>query len=241
MSRAVHWVGVVFLFVASILLLVTTISAPVVNRLSLLRVTLNNGTSVRHSSVSFGTFGYCVLDAAADNSDSSIDWCSSRNIGYSPAYVMAQAESTDFSDASSNTADGLTRAMILHPVACVIAFIAFLLAILPGVVGSLAGSITAFIAFVLSLVAMAVDFTWCGIIRNHVNDQKNGDEEAHFDAAIWCILAATILLFFGMFIVLFTCCANRRAKRRERVVVKSDYGHTSGGRPRRKWFGRRRV
>lgn len=238
-------------------MLVTTISAPVVNRLSLLRVTLNNGTSVRHSSASFGTFGYCILDAAADNGDSSMDWCSGRHIGYSPAYVVAASEGTDFSAASSNTADGLTRAMVLHPVACAIAFIAFLLAILPGVVGSLAGSITAFIAFVLSLVAMAVDFTWCGIIRNHVNDQKNGDAEAHFDAAIWCILAATsrctpfspcynlhakiitVLLFFGMFIVLFTCCANRRAKRRERVVVKNDYGHT--GRPRRRWFGRRRV
>jgi len=152
---------------------------------------------------------------------------------------MSQAENVAFSSASSNTADGLTRTMILHPVACAVAFLAFLFSLIPGVIGSLIGSIVAAIAFILTLVAMAIDFTWCGIIRNHVNDQRNGDEEAHFDVAIWTILAATILLFFGMFIVLFTCCASRRAKRRERVVVKNDYGAT--GRPRRRWFGRRRV
>ena len=54
------------LFVASILLLVVTISAPVVGDIGLLRVILTNQTSIRHSSVSFGTFGYCVLDVPPD-------------------------------------------------------------------------------------------------------------------------------------------------------------------------------
>lgn len=52
------------LFAASILLLVTTISAPVVNDIGLLRVTLTNRSSIRNSSVSFGSFGYCILDVA---------------------------------------------------------------------------------------------------------------------------------------------------------------------------------
>ena len=58
------WIGVFFLFAASILLLVTTISAPVWNHVGLLRVHLNNGTRVHHNStISFGTFGWCVLNA----------------------------------------------------------------------------------------------------------------------------------------------------------------------------------
>ena len=54
--------GVLLLFVSSILLLITTISAPIMNDVGLLRVTLRNQTHTRHSSVSFGTFGYCILD-----------------------------------------------------------------------------------------------------------------------------------------------------------------------------------
>lgn len=59
-------IGVFFLFAASILLLMVTISAPVVHDLGLLRVTLTNQTQIRHSSVSFGTFGYCILDVPPD-------------------------------------------------------------------------------------------------------------------------------------------------------------------------------
>lgn len=59
-----HHIGSFFLFAATILLLVTTISAPVVNNLALLKVTLSNATTDNWSQVSFGTFGYCVLDTA---------------------------------------------------------------------------------------------------------------------------------------------------------------------------------
>lgn len=51
-----HHVGTFLLFAASILLLITTISAPVVDHFSLLKVSLTND-----SSVSFGTFGHCIL------------------------------------------------------------------------------------------------------------------------------------------------------------------------------------
>jgi hypothetical protein len=57
-------VGVFFLFTASILLLVTTISAPVWNQVGLLNVHINNGTQAHHNSTAtFGTFGYCILNA----------------------------------------------------------------------------------------------------------------------------------------------------------------------------------
>lgn len=60
----VHRVSVFFLFAASILLLVTIISAPVWNNVGLLKVHLNNGTQAHHNStVSFGIFGYCILNA----------------------------------------------------------------------------------------------------------------------------------------------------------------------------------
>lgn len=52
------------LFAASILLLVTTISAPIWNDVAFLKVHLNKGTQAHHNStISFGTFGYCILKA----------------------------------------------------------------------------------------------------------------------------------------------------------------------------------
>jgi hypothetical protein len=59
-----HHFGTFLLFVAAILLLITTISAPVVGDIAILKVTLTNKSDIRHSSVTFGTFGHCILDVA---------------------------------------------------------------------------------------------------------------------------------------------------------------------------------
>ena len=64
---------------------------------------------------------------------------------------------TTFSKASADTADALTNAFVLHPVACGLAFIAGLLAI-GGVVGGLLGSLVAIVAWLLAVVVMAIDF-----------------------------------------------------------------------------------
>lgn len=76
---------------------------------------------------------------------------------------MSQIDGTGFSRAAAASADGLTRVMILHPIACVVAFIAFLLALGAGIVGSVLGAVVAAIAWLITLVAMAVDFTLFGV------------------------------------------------------------------------------
>jgi hypothetical protein len=62
MFRGFHWIGVAFIFIAAILLLITSISAPVIADIGILKVTLSNKTDLRNSAVTFGTFGHCVLD-----------------------------------------------------------------------------------------------------------------------------------------------------------------------------------
>ncbi len=54
--------GVSLLLASSILLLITTISAPIWDHVGLLDVTLRAETGVQHESLRFGTFGYCVLN-----------------------------------------------------------------------------------------------------------------------------------------------------------------------------------
>lgn len=65
-----NYVASFLLLVSFILLLVTTISAPTVNSLSLLRV--NTGGNEH---VNFGTFGYCVIRSGADA-------CDGAHVGY---------------------------------------------------------------------------------------------------------------------------------------------------------------
>ena len=54
-----HHIGTFLLFAATILILITCISSPVVNNLSILKVNLGNTQASDHSTVTFGTFGYC--------------------------------------------------------------------------------------------------------------------------------------------------------------------------------------
>ncbi|XMA07864.1 hypothetical protein WAI453_000655 [Rhynchosporium graminicola] len=217
-----HHFGTFLLLAAAVLLVITTIAAPIVNSIPILKVNLANG-----SDVSFGTFGYCILNVDED----SRDYCTGRHIGYNPANVMKRIERTDFGSASENTSEGLTRVMVLHPVACALSFIAFLLAVGSGFIGSLFASIVSFLAFVVTIVVMACDFTLFGIIKNHVNDNdddKSGSS-AHFSTGMWTCLAAMVALFFGTFLVLFTCCAARREKKRGSPVTHHEKGYIGNG------------
>lgn len=61
----IHHIGSFLLLVATILLIVTCISAPVVQNISMLRVVMEDNGDLRHPVVTFGTFGYCVSNTMA--------------------------------------------------------------------------------------------------------------------------------------------------------------------------------
>lgn len=75
---------------------------------------------------------------------------------------MEEIDHTTFSHASSDSADALTNAFVLHPVACGLAFIAGVCA-LGGVVGGLFGTMIAAVAWIITLVVMAIDFAAFGV------------------------------------------------------------------------------
>jgi len=56
-----HHIGTFLLLAATVLLIITCISAPVVNNISLMKVEIGNRfDSGSDSSIAFGTFGWCV-------------------------------------------------------------------------------------------------------------------------------------------------------------------------------------
>lgn len=231
----IHHTGTFLLFAATILLLITTISAPVVNDIGILKVTLTNKTDQRHSTVSFGTFGHCILDVPPVTSDQ--DWCTAKHIGYDPTAIMAQIDGSGFSEAATDSTKDLTRVMVLHPIACGLSFIAFLIALGSGFCGALlAASVTA-VTFIASLLVMATDFALFGIIKDHVNKDGSGSH-AYFSVGIWTILAATILLFLAFFFVLFSCCSSRIHRRRD---TSKEAGYVDGVAPATATNGRGRF
>lgn len=54
-----HHIGTFLLFAATVLLIITCISAPVVHDLAILKVELGGNSAQDHATVTFGTFGYC--------------------------------------------------------------------------------------------------------------------------------------------------------------------------------------
>lgn len=145
---------------------------------------------------------------------------------------MSTVDNSAFDSISGGTSDAFTRIMVLHPIACGVAFIAFLCSIGGGVAGSLAGVLTAFVAWILVIVVLATDFTLFGVVRHHVNGDRT-NSKAYFGSAMWLLVASFMLLGLGMAIVLFSCCAARREKKRREGVEKETRVSQAGGRKKR--------
>lgn len=163
-------------------------------------------------------------------------------VGYRPADIMAKVEGTSFSTASRDVTHGLTKVMVLHPVAAGLAFIAFLLALGAGLFGSLLAACTSLLAFVVTVVSLICDFVLFSIVKDNVNDDGTGSR-ASYSAAIWTVLAAAVCSLLGAAVVLFTCCSARMHKKRGRKSSggafgsKTDeYGYATAPAGRRRWF-----
>lgn len=127
--------------------------------------------------------------------------------------VLNQLTLANFNSGSTSATADLTNAMVLHPIACGLAFIAFLFALGAGIFGAVLASAVAFIAWIITVVVMAIDFALFAIIKNGVNKSGTG-AHASYSTAMWTCMAAMILLFIGTFWVLFTCLSKRRHERR---------------------------
>jgi type IV secretory pathway VirB3-like protein len=128
---------------------------------------------------------------------------------------MASEDGTEFSDYAERTTRALTRAMILHPIACGLNFIAFLLALGAGMIGSFLASMVALLAFLTTAVACIIDFVMFSIVRTNINDRGAATGTgAYYGAAAWTILVSAICSLIGAVVVFFTCCSARLHRRR---------------------------
>jgi hypothetical protein len=90
------------------------------------------------------------------------NFCFPKHIGYKPADIISEIDGTTFSSAGRNTANKLTGAFILHPIACGLTFLAGLCAV-GGFIGSFIATLIAIAAWVLTLVVLVIDFVVFGV------------------------------------------------------------------------------
>ncbi|KAJ6520604.1 hypothetical protein DFH09DRAFT_1193997 [Mycena vulgaris] len=197
MTAALH-LGTFLIFAALALLIVASISAPTVSKINFLHVAVANG-----SSVNFGSLGYCIQMVESNS-------CTPTGVGYRIADEIAAIGIDSFSRVKAASLHGLTEGLILHQIAAGVAGIAFLLAVCSHRIGYLFSSAVAFLAFLISLAVLIIDFIVFGSVKDHVN-KNNGS--AKFGNAIWMVLAATIVLFFASIATCFACVTARRHRR----------------------------
>ena len=238
-----HHIGSFFLLAATVLLIVVSISAPVVNDIALLKVKLANATDDHHSALTFGTFGYCVTNTAAGH-----DVCTGAHIGYDPVAEILRVDSNiddDFSSATTKAARTLTKIMILHPIAAGVAFLAFLLALGAGVIGSFLGSLVSLVAFVIAAVVLITDFVLFSIVRKHINNtssilgnnnSSSSSTHAKYGVALWLLLAAAICSLIGTVVVFLSCCSGRLHSSRNVSHHKGEPAYAAPARTRRGRF-----
>ncbi|KAI1850749.1 hypothetical protein JX265_004461 [Neoarthrinium moseri] len=225
-----HHIGSFLLFVAMILLIITSISAPVVHNLSVLKVVLPNNNNEYTPDVTFGTFGYCIRQSTGD-------LCSRTHVGYDAGDVLEQQSPVDIdlSDYAAGTSNALTRVMVLHPVAAGMSFIAFLLALGAGVVGSFLASLVALLTFLVTLVVLITDFVGFSILKSAVNNSGSG-ATSEFGAAAWTLLASAVCNLLATVVIFFTCCSARLHNKRRASAKAERYDSPPVRSTSRRWF-----
>lgn len=206
-----HHIASFFLFVAAILLLVVSISSPVANSIGFLEVDLANRGSDSDTLV-FGNWGYCITIEDQD------DLCTDSIFGYDPvAQVIAvrAANGGEFSSATQRATRRLTRALILHPIACGVSILAFLFGIgasFCGICGnfccSFLAAAMAALSCAITVAAMGIDFWLFERVLSGVNDSDT-PASASWGSCVWLCMVAFLCSLAGALLMLFTCCTAR--------------------------------
>jgi NADH:ubiquinone oxidoreductase subunit 6 (subunit J) len=144
-----------------------------------------------------------------------LSWtCSDTSIGYNPVSVLNTVDAGSYSNIRADTAEGLTRVFILHPVSTVLLAIAFLLSLLnKSTIISILAAVTAGIGFIVAAVAAIIDFVAFGLLLTEINDAEAEGKGKYGSAAYLAVIAAALALV-GTLILFITCCAGRRKQKR---------------------------
>ncbi|KAH9857021.1 pali-domain-containing protein [Lenzites betulinus] len=198
-----------FLFVAFLLLLLVSLSLPIIKSIFLFQLTANSSASLLDSSASgqvrFGVWGYCTsaitVEVVGINHETA-GQCSSTRLGYQFDSNVANAlHVSGFSDTISRT---LSAVLVLHPIACALAFLALVASLFitrrrsPHTVSrpaALTTLLVGLLAAVIATVIFLLDVIFVAVVRHKINDESHGVLGLGWGNAVWMTLGATIALW----------------------------------------------
>jgi len=200
----------ILLFAAFLLLLLTTLSVPIIKPIYLFQLVAQVNIildSSIHGSANFGVWGYCIspVDVAVlgFNHDTAAR-CSKAHLGYTFDDTVATALHVNlFEDIISRT---LTVVLVLHPIACILTFLALtasLFTLRRGASGK--NRIPTFVALVVGIIAASMttlaflmDIILVAIVRQRVHNDTNGVLTLNWGNAVWMSLGATLAVWGAM-------------------------------------------
>jgi len=208
--------GQFFLFAAFVLLIFVSVSAPVADWLYFLKAT-SGGTEIR-----LGNWGACVRLAGGSFS------CTDKSLGYRADDIVDTLGETG--DISGSVVRGLTYALVLHPIAAGVTLIAMIVSLTTNVCLDICGSLIAFFAFLVCLVALIVDSVLFITARNRINSNVAGSP-ASLSNCYWMVVTATVSLLLAAITVCFGSARARRNKRARDSTSGANYGYAAPANP----------
>jgi len=217
MAAAIAFPGFFLILGAFVLLLLNTISTPIVKSLYFLNVfpaaSTVSGVAVS-GSLKLGTLGYCSsgLSATAASISANVgSGCSATKLGYSlPSSLFTSLSSIDgfnINGLNSSLIKGLSYLMVLQPIAAGFAVVSLFFAFFAWCCSSRFMEILAFIftifSSIVAWVAWACVMALFEIAKKRIKDNSDGVLSASLGNCIWMGLAAAIALSLAL---IFTCC-----------------------------------
>lgn len=215
----------VLLFIAFLLLLLVTLSVPIIKTIYLFKIIANVSSSLLSSgasgSVKFGIFGYCSsgvdVSVLGSQHNTSAD-CSKPHLGYTFDQTLGNA--LHISGYENLISRALTAALVLHPIACGLTFLALLMSLFMAKRGRTGASRVAslftlgsgILAAIITTIAFLIDIGLVASVRHKVKNDTHGDVTLNWGNAVWMILGAAIGIWAAAVGGCIGLCGSRKRK-----------------------------
>jgi len=197
----------ILLFAAFILLLLISLSVPIIKTIYLFQLSAHVSAGIVDSAVSgfvkFGVWGYCIspvqVTVLGIHRNTAAE-CTKPSLGYTFDKAVGNAlHVSGFENLISRTT---TAALVLHPVACSLTFLALLVSLFmlrrssgTSRVFSALTTIFGGLAALVTTVVFLIDVSLVAIVKNRID---SSDLTLNWGNAVWMALGATIAIWVSI-------------------------------------------
>ncbi|KZS99063.1 hypothetical protein SISNIDRAFT_10670 [Sistotremastrum niveocremeum HHB9708] len=218
-------IGALLVFAAFLLLLLVSLSTPIAKSIDLFSLHATVASSVLGSGIravaTFGVWGYCTstTESVVGVQRTSGRKCTKPHLGYDFSNDVASIFDLENDQSAINHA--ITAALVLHPIACALAFLALLFALarLRSPAHRLlhvAALVLVVLAALLATVVFLIDVIFVALARSKLKTVSHGDLIVSYGNAVWMALGAAIALWVASVAICAGLCGCHRPRKSAR-------------------------